>query len=293
MIFHINNFRGFFVIKKYIVATSLALAFLGGCAMSPNVQYKTGTTPITVSVSDGNLSSFTEVPADEIRLKNSNVFVGGAPTSLTFVGVIAVDNTAAGNARIAKNVPSSFGVALAPLVSDAMQRTAQTLKTQPLVLSNEHSEALDIQITPLLHVLHVGGGAFTLSAHLKVGFLDTTGKRQTRTYMYRSQLALPLSGTPINWTADDNRIYKRHLAVAFEAMAKVILMDQQGKFQEALASPTPNVIRETPVGFLTSKDVLFAEFDQLRVTHGMVGSIRGLQAFEIEDMRSPEVLVKL
>lgn len=281
------------MLKFQLAAASIALSLLGGCALSPTVQYKSGTGPVTASVSDEGLSSWTDIPADEIRLPNSNVFVGGAPFNFSTTGSVLVDNTSAGNARLAKLVPAGFALELAPLVSEGMQSAAKSKSPRELMLNRKHLELIDMHMVPLVRVIHKGDGVFGLAPQVKVSFLDPEGKRQARTYVYDSQLKLPVSGAAISWASDGLRIYKRHLSLAYETLAQVILMDQQGRFQKAFNVETPNVIREEKVGMITAKTVLVEDLGHVHVTHGMVGSTRGTQHIVVEDKRTADVLLKL
>jgi hypothetical protein len=271
----------------------LSLAMLGGCAMSPEVQYRTksGADPLTVSVADEGLSFWTDVPADDVRLPNSNVFVSGAPIRISMIGTTPVIGANDGNARIAKQVPSEFGIALAPLVGEAVQRVASSTGAPRMMLSTERNESQDVHMTSMLRMIHVGGGLFNIAPQIKVDFLDVDGKRQTRTYLYSTRLVLPVADGEKSWSAGSLRLYKQHLAVAYEALAKVILKDQRGDFREVLVSPTPSVIGEKKVGMLSIKEVLIAAFDQLQVTHDMVGNRRGTQVFIVADQRSEAELL--
>jgi hypothetical protein len=172
-----------------------------------------------------------------------------------------------------------------------LRTSAKKLSTREIVLSNKHLDSIDIQMTPMVRLVHTGDGLFVVAPQVKVAFLDTAGKRQQRTYLYDSPLQLPMGNSPQNWASDDLRVFKRHLSVAYETLAEVILADQQGRFLQKLNSDTPDVIREEKVGFITAKTVLIAEQENYRVTHGMVGSTRGTQHIIVEDKRTAAALL--
>jgi hypothetical protein len=289
----VQDFKEDTMFSIRIAVAGFTLALLGACALSPSVQYRSGTGPFTASVSDDGLSAWTDIPADEIRLTDSNVFVGGAPLRFSMMGGVLVDNTSVGNARLAKLLPPGFGVKLSPFVEAGMQASAKSTSARPLVLSAEHADSHDMHLAPLVRLSHIGDGLFALAPQVKVSFVDTEGKRQTRTYIYHSPLRLPVTDTPGSWSADGLRIYKRQLSLAYETLARVILLDQQGRFVPAFTAQTPNVIREEKVGIITAKTVLIEDLGDVRVTHGMVGSTRGTQHIVVEDKRSPDELVKL
>lgn len=272
--------------KLKVAVLALALSLLGGCALSPTVQYKKGTGPITVSTTDEGLSFWTEIPADEIRLANSNVFVGGAPYNFSMMGGVVLADKSTGNARLAKLVPAGFAVELSPIVAESMLVAAKGKSTREIVLSKVHVDSIDMQLTPMSRVLHTGDGMFAVAPQIKVAFVDTEGKRQNRTYVYDSQLQLPMGSANASWATDDLRIYKRHLSLAYEVLAQVIWLDQEGRFQKALNSETPNVISERKMGLITAKTVLIEDLGDYRVTHGMVGSNRGTQHIVVEDKRT-------
>lgn len=281
------------MIRQSFAVAAIAITLLAGCAMSPTVQYKSGTGPVTASVSDDGLSMWTDMPGSDVRLAQSNVYVSGAPTSFFFVGVILVDNTSAGNARLAKQIPPEFGVTLAPAVTQSLQRAAEALKPRTLNLSNQHAANLDMHLTPMVRMIHIGDGNFNLEPQVKVDFLDSEGKRQTRTYLYNSGLALPVQGAGNAWGNDKLRLFHRHLSHAYGVLAQVILMDQQGRFQKSLNAETPNVIKESKAGLVTVKLILIEDLGDALVTHEMVGSNRGTQRFIVEDKRTAAQLVIL
>lgn len=275
-----------------IAIAAASILLLVGCATSAPDQYKSGSDKPTVSISDEGLSFWSDVPADDIRIPNSNVFVGGAAQSFYVVGAVLVDNTSAGNARISKQIPPEFGVAIAPILTQSMQRSADALKTQ-LAISNVHTDSTELQMKPLVRLLHVGGGRFNVAPQVKVEFLDPNNKRQFRNYIYGSSLYLPATGDAPSWSANNLQLYKRHLSHAYDVLTKAVLLDRQGAFKASLAAPEPTVVREVKAGFATNKLVLVAEFDKVRVVHGMVGAAKNTYHFIVEDLRSPEELLGL
>lgn len=278
--------------RSRIAVAATAILLLAGCATSVPDQYKSGSDKPTVSISDEGLSFWTDIPADDVRIPSSNVFIAGAAQSFYVVGAVLVDNTSAGNARISKQIPPEFGVAIAPILTESMQRSAEALKAQ-LAISSVHAETAELQMKPLVRLVHVGGGRFNVAPQVKVEFLDPNNKRQFRTYIYGSSLYLPATGDAPSWSANNLQLYKRHLSHAYDVLAKIVLLDRQGAFRASLTAPEPVVVRESKVGFATNKHILVAEFDKVRVTHGMVGVAKNTYFFSVEDLRAPEELVGL
>lgn len=274
-----------------IAIAMTALAALVGCS-TPTHQYKPKTEADTtsVSISDEGLSAWKDLPADDARIPNSNVFVSGAARSFFLAGGVLVDNTSAGNARISKQIPPEFGVALSPILKKSMERSAATLKAR-LDIGDTHTDATELHMKPLVRLNHVGGGRFNVIPQVKVEFLDADNKRQFRTYIYDSPLILAVAGATPNWTANNMQLYTHHLSTAYDVLAKTVLLDQQGAFNSRLMAAEPQVIRETRQGISTIKHVLVGEFDKVRVTHHMVSSAKNMFFFIVEDSRSPEQLM--
>lgn len=275
-----------------IAIAMTALAALVGCS-TPIDQYKpkTGAESTTVSISDEGLSFWKDVPVDDARIPNSNVFVSGAAKSFFLAGGVLVDNTSAGNARISKQIPPEFGVAIAPILKQSMQRSAEALKAR-LDISDIHAEATELHMKPLVRLNHVGSGRFNVIPKVKVEFLDADNKRQFRTYLYDSRLTLPLAGDSPNWTANNLQLYRQYLSTAYDALAKTVLLDQQGAFRSRLMATEPTVVGQTQDGLSTIKQVLVGEFDKVRVTHPMVASAKNAYFFRVEDLRSPAELLE-
>ena len=159
---------------KFVLALKLSLiallmaATIGGCATLTYVPFPTSAKPLTIAVSGSTVSSFSEVPAIDYLIPESQVFYrnfalfGRAPIGI-FLGINRVIN----RSRLGTELPA-FAIKFSPMVEQHVSSAlSDQMEPHRFVLTTESGNP-DLVVLPYATLTDSGNGIAGLVLEIAV-----------------------------------------------------------------------------------------------------------------------------
>lgn len=255
--------------KIIIALLVLAASMLVGCANPQFYKYPDYKSTVKLGVSEETISTFTETPAEDYLIPNSQVFVSGkgkaVSSNLFAVGgvvgalaAVAIDHSL--NASEVDNVESNLQIKFDAELTDILKSTAfrqSHILRYEVVQTNETP---DITLLPSARFVaqpdsHVGL-TFRVTARARS---HASGKDGDKNYYYTPIEHHAIAGEG-GWADNRAALFKQTASKALSRIAQTIIEDVSGTFNAKLLPERRHIVVSGD-----NKSILLAEYPEYSI----------------------------
>ena len=220
---------------RLILIALLVPLTIGGCATLTYSPFPKSEKPITIAVSGSTVSTFSEVPANDYLIPESQVFyryfaLFGRPPITILLGI----NRVISRSQLGTELPA-LAIKFSPTIEQHVSSVLSD-QTEPrrFVLTNE-SENPDLVILPYATLTDSGNGIAGLVLEIAVRVREARNRPlQTRWYFYESAERRPLAGTGEGWSDREAHNLKQAAHQGLTRLVDAVLRDLSGRYPSTL-----------------------------------------------------------
>jgi hypothetical protein len=221
----------------------------------------------TVFVSAGNISTSTETPAEDYLIPDSQVFITGQgkPGALGGLGgliggMIAVEVSRANNAGMAIDAAESLKMRFDSTLKEALRKAVANEKT-PINFRVEDNEPADLVLLPYARLITGFDKSVAAAFQINLRNMKTGTNRPARMkYVFSGVETRPFMDGSSGWADQKSEPVRKAAEKAFDALARVVLVDMSGVGFLVPAADKRKIIRWKAAGTNGVKGILLAEF---------------------------------
>lgn len=244
--FRVTLIRGF-----CICFVSLLMLFgIAGCSTHGYVPFPTPVAPISITVSSDTVSTFSEVPAIDYLIPQSQVFyrllsIGHRPPIAELLGI---------NRATSRRHLEPAGGRLAVSFTSMLKRELSEKGASPAFSRKfavvEAGEQSDLTLLPFATLVDHGDGRAGLEFEIVVRVSEGPGRNaHNRRYFYATSEIRPLAGSGEGWS-DGEAAPLRHAAnVALPRLLDLVVSEIGGSYPRTLPPPAPKFVYWRTVSF--------------------------------------------
>jgi hypothetical protein len=225
---------------------AIAGSLLAGCAI-PVVRYPEYATPPTLSVSSDTLGAWTQVPAGDHVLPNSQVSVGGRNSTraqtivaplLGPLGSLAVAaNDQSAHAGAAGSAPDGRTLKFHAPLTAALRGAAGAAQGRPVATVLAPDANADIKVMPTIRLVLNEGDAARAIVGMSARFTDaSTGQERSKGYYYTDPNPRRFQANGAGWFDNNAAALDAVTGESFRLVSRLMIDDLAGRYAKVQGS---------------------------------------------------------
>lgn len=214
-----------------LIATTFAVT---GCATTKSIKYPVSGQNTTISVSSEQLSAMTESGAGDYFINDSQITVGDAskatsnPAASAFglIGVgIATTIEKSTNASAISKSSLKQAIKFDELTHTKINQVQKENHVDPSLKILQVNQTSEIKVVPYARISFKEKPLVSVNFGLKTEFKNSENNQSSakRFYSYMGKTSVPLG----EWDSNNNALFNQKADQAFNALAKVFILDAQ------------------------------------------------------------------